>query len=228
MAIGIGRMLGFDFSENFLHPYASRSVREFWRRWHISLSTWFRDYLYIPLGGSRCGAARACFNGLAVFALCGLWHGASAVFLLWGLWHGAFLTAERLLGGGREERGGGVWRNVAAHAYVVFVFGAGWLLFRSEGAADLWVMLRSLAGAGDSVPETASLWLHVHPKLLLAVVSGTVFSLPVLPALRERLGRVLPAGACWTLESAAAAALGFAALAFLVGGTYNPFLYFRF
>jgi alginate O-acetyltransferase complex protein AlgI len=234
MAIGIGRMLGFDFPENFLHPYASRSVREFWRRWHVSLSTWFRDYLYIPLGGSRCGAARACFNGLVVFALCGLWHGASAVFLLWGLWHGAFLTVERLASARRRGKSappadnGGVFRAIAAHAYVVFVFGAGWLLFRSEGAADFRTMLLSLAGAGAPAPETALLWLHVHPKLLLAVACGTVFSLPVLPLLRHRLARLLPAGACWTLESAAAAALGYVSLAFLVGGTYNPFLYFRF
>ena len=96
MAIGIGRMLGFDFPENFLHPYAATSVRDFWRRWHVSLSTWFRDYLYIPLGGNRHGLARTCLNGLVVFALCGLWHGAGVMFLLWGLWHGLFLTLERL------------------------------------------------------------------------------------------------------------------------------------
>ena len=228
MAIGIGRMLGFDFPENFLHPYSARSVREFWRRWHVSLSTWFRDYLYIPLGGSRCGVARACCNGLVVFALCGLWHGASVVFLLWGLWHGVFLMAERLAGAGRKEVRGGLLRAALGHVYTVFVFGAGWLLFRSEGAADLWVMLRSLAGAGATAPETAALWLHVHPKLLLAAAAGTVFSLPVLPVLRARLGRAMPDWACWILESAAAAALGVASLVFLAAGTYNPFLYFRF
>ena len=96
MAIGIGRMLGFDFPENFLHPYAATSVRDFWRRWHVSLSTWFRDYLYIPLGGNRRGMVRTCLNGLVVFALCGLWHGAGVMFLLWGLWHGLFLTLERV------------------------------------------------------------------------------------------------------------------------------------
>lgn len=236
MAIGIGRMFGFDFPENFLHPYGSRSVREFWRRWHVSLSSWFRDYLYIPLGGSRCGTVRACFNGLVVFALCGLWHGASPVFLAWGLWHGLFLTVERLAAGrrcrggdsGTSARGGGAWRTVAAHVYVVSVFGAGWLLFRSEGVADLGVMLRSLAGAGPVAPETAVLWLHVHPKLLLAVALGTVFSVPVLPALRARLGQWLHPDLRWVVESAAAAAMGFVSLAFLVGGTYNPFLYFRF
>ena len=230
MAIGIGRMLGFDFPENFLHPYASRSVREFWRRWHVSLSTWFRDYLYIPLGGSRCGTARACLNGLVVFALCGLWHGASATFLLWGLWHGLFLTAERLASRGRrgDAPRGGVLRAAAGHAYAVFVFGAGWLLFRSEGAADFAAMLRSLAGAAPAAPETAELWLQVHPKLLLAAALGTVFSLPVLPALRARLARLGCPDAVWALESLGAALLGLVSLAYLAGGTYNPFLYFRF
>ena len=230
MAIGIGRMLGFDFPENFLHPYASRSVREFWRRWHVSLSTWFRDYLYIPLGGSRCGTARACLNGLVVFALCGLWHGASATFLLWGLWHGLFLTVERLAARGRrgDAPRGGVLRAALGHAYAVFVFGAGWLLFRSEGAADFGVMLRSLAGAVPAAPETVELWMHVHPKLLLAAGLGAAFSVPLLPALRARLARAVPSDALWALESAAAAALGLASLSVLAGGTYNPFLYFRF
>ena len=231
MAVGIGRMLGFTFPENFLHPYASRSVREFWRRWHISLSTWFRDYLYIPLGGSRCGTLRACFNGLVVFALCGLWHGASVTFLLWGLWHGLFLTAERLAAkrhGDKHTQTGGVLRAAAEHTYAAFVFVAGWLLFRSENATDFGVMLRSLAAAAPAAQETASLWLHVHPKLLLAVALGMVFSIPVLPALRVRLARLPFQDVRWILESAVAAALGLISLAFLVGGTYNPFLYFRF
>ena len=231
MAVGIGRMLGFVFPENFLHPYASRSVREFWRRWHVSLSSWFRDYLYIPLGGSRRGTARACLNGLVVFALCGLWHGASVTFLLWGLWHGLFLTVERLAArrrGRTTPPQSGFLRAAAGHAYAVFVFAAGWLLFRSENATDFGAMLRSLAALAPAAPETASLWLHVHPKLLLAVALGTVFSLPVLPRIRARLARLAPPDLRWILESAAAAALGLVSLAFLAGGTYNPFLYFRF
>ena len=96
MAIGLGKMLGFSFPENFRYPYVSLSVKEFWRRWHLSLSTWFRDYLYIPLGGSRRGRGRTLLNLLIVFALCGLWHGADWTFLLWGLWHGLFLCLERL------------------------------------------------------------------------------------------------------------------------------------
>ena len=105
MAIGMGRMLGFEFKENFRHPYAARSIREFWRKWHISLSTWFRDYLYIPLGGNRKGRLRTGLNCLVVFGLCGLWHGASAMFVLWGLWHGLFLLAERWMAPPRKARG---------------------------------------------------------------------------------------------------------------------------
>ena len=231
MAIGIGRALGFDFPENFLHPYASRSVREFWRRWHVSLSTWFRDYLYIPLGGSRCGTARACLNGLVVFTLCGLWHGAGVTFLLWGLWHGLFIMVERLAVRRRRAAVSQCGPLVAtvAHLYVVAVFGAGWLLFRSEGASDLGRMLVSLAGAKPASPEAAELWLHVHPKLLLTVALGVVFAIPVLPALRARLARLVPNPvALWSIESAVAAVLGLLSLVFLAGGTYNPFLYFRF
>jgi alginate O-acetyltransferase complex protein AlgI len=234
MAIGIGRMLGFDFPENFLHPYASRSVREFWRRWHVSLSTWFRDYLYIPLGGSRRGLLRTCLNGLLVFALCGLWHGASAMFLAWGLWHGFFLTAERLAApclpaAPPSSPARRRFASLAAHLYTVFVFGAGWLLFRSEGPADLGWMLHSLLGSRPAAPGSAELWLHIHPKLWLAVAIGTVFALPALPPLRRALAARLGSPVlAWSIESAAAALLGLVSLAFLAGASYNPFLYFRF
>ncbi|MEE8467510.1 MAG: MBOAT family O-acyltransferase [Planctomycetota bacterium] len=128
MAIGLGRMLGFRFLENFRFPYVSRSVTEFWRRWHISLSTWYRDYLYIPLGGSRRGPGRTYLNLLIVFALCGLWHGASWSFLVWGLFHGAFLVVERLGLGAALERRPAVLR----HAYLLAVVMTGWVFFRAE------------------------------------------------------------------------------------------------
>ena len=107
MAIGLGRMFGFRFPENFRWPYIAASVQEFWRRWHISLSTWFRDYLYIPLGGNRVSAARRYVNLVTVFFLCGLWHGASWNFVIWGLWHGTFLVIERVTSnrGARGARG---------------------------------------------------------------------------------------------------------------------------
>jgi alginate O-acetyltransferase complex protein AlgI len=236
MAIGIGRLLGFDFGENFLWPYASASIREFWRRWHVTLSFWFRDYLYIPLGGSRCGKLRACLNGLAVFVLCGMWHGAGAMFALWGLWHGALLCAERLAAprrpkGTPEPRRSpavSLLRFLAAHAYALAAIGFGWILFRSATPASAGVVLRSLAGLAPLSREARVLWLDCTLLFECALAAGAVLSLPVVPFLRRAARRILPDGAAWTLESLAATALGAAALVFLAAGTRQSFLYFQF
>src|SRR5262245_5148881 len=127
MAIGLGRMFGFRFPENFRWPYVAASVQEFWRRWHISLSTWFRDYLYIPLGGNRVSPARRYRNLVTVFFLCGLWHGASWNFVIWGLWHGTFLVIERVASSG-ERRG----RPFLSHVYTLVVVMIGWVFFRAD------------------------------------------------------------------------------------------------
>ena len=147
MAIGLAAMFGFRFRENFNYPYTAQSITEFWRRWHISLSTWFRDYLYIPLGGNRCGQARLCFNMLIVFFLCGLWHGASWTFVLWGLYHGLFLAAERLLGGRRQEAGFSPWR----WSYTLIAVMVGWIFFRADSLAGAGLMLQAMAGFGATV-----------------------------------------------------------------------------
>ena len=128
MAIGLGRMFGFEILENFNYPYISSSIREFWRRWHISLTNWFRDYLYIPLGGNRGTPARTYLNLLTVFFLCGLWHGASWTFVVWGLYHGAFLILERLKFGKLLNS---AWSPVR-HLYTILVFMVGWVFFRSD------------------------------------------------------------------------------------------------
>ena len=232
MAIGIGRMLGFDFPENFRHPYVATSVRDFWRRWHISLSTWFRDYLYIPLGGNRKGLFRTCLNSLIVFALCGLWHGASAMFLLWGLWHGLFLTIERLLSKRKLPS-----LPLLGHLYTAFVFLFGWLLFRSETLASMGVFLRSLLGLSPVTATTRTLFIDASPKFLIALLFGFFFALrdtstPAssagnppfcasrLPFCASRLRRVL--------SSVLLSLLALLSLLLLVGGSYNPFIYFRF
>ena len=236
MAIGLGRLLGFSFRENFLWPYASASIREFWRRWHISLSTWFRDYLYIPLGGSRRGTARTCLNGLVVFTLCGMWHGAGLLFALWGLWHGLLLCAERLFGP-RQTKGVptprrppavAALRFLAAHAYALASIAFGWILFRSATPSAAGVVLRSLAGLAPLSRESRTLWLDCTPLFEAVLVIGALLSLPVVPALRRVLRRLLPESAAWTLESLAATALGGAAFLFLVAGTQRSFLYFQF
>ena len=236
MAIGIGRLLGFSFRENFLWPYASASIREFWRRWHISLSTWFRDYLYIPLGGSRRGTARTCLNGLIVFTLCGMWHGAGVLFALWGFWHGMLLCAERLFGPRRAKDAPpprrapvvAALRFVAAHAYALAAIAFGWILFRSATPSAAGVVLRSLAGLEPLSRESRTLWLDCTPLFEATLVIGALLSLPVVPALRRALRRFLPESTAWTLESLAATALGAAALLFLVAGTQRSFLYFQF
>ncbi len=243
MAIGLGRMLGFDFRENFLHPYAATSVRDFWRRWHISLSTWFRDYLYIPLGGNRKGTFRTCVNGMVVFGLCGFWHGAGVPFLLWGLWHGLFLTIERIASrkekrsgseasvrspGKTRRRNAGVLSGAVGRLYTLAVVVLGWCLFRSESLVDLGFLFRCLAGAVPSAAETRTLWIYASPQLVVTLVAGVLFAFPVAPALRRRLGGVLSAPALYAAECSVLALLGVLSVVLLAGGTYNPFIYFRF
>lgn len=236
MAIGVGRMLGFGFRENFLWPYAASGIRDFWRRWHITLSVWFRDYLYIPLGGSRRGTARTCLNGLVVFTLCGMWHGAGAMFALWGLWHGLLLCAERLVApprpkgapAPRRSPAAAAARFAAAHCYALAAIAFGWILFRSATPDAAGVVLRSLAGAAPLSREARTLWLDCTPVFQAALAVGAAFSLPVVPLLRRAARRLLPEGVAWTLESLAATALGAAALLFLAAGTRQSFLYFQF
>jgi alginate O-acetyltransferase complex protein AlgI len=237
MAIGLGRLLGFDFRENFLWPYASASIREFWHRWHISLSSWFRDYLYIPLGGSRRGMVRSCLNGLAVFTLCGMWHGAGVLFALWGFWHGLLLCTERLFGSARAKNAPppsprpsmlAAFRFLFAHAYALAAIAFGWILFRSATPGGAGVVLRSLAGVAPLSRESRTLWLDCTPLFEVSLALGALLSLPVVPALRRALRRHLPASAVWTLESLVATALGAVAVLFLVSGTKQSFLYFQF
>lgn len=241
MAIGMGRMLGFEFKENFLHPYCARNIRDFWRRWHISLSTWFRDYLYIPLGGNRKGKFRTALNCLIVFGLCGLWHGASAMFLLWGLWHGMFLMIERLLSQPRRHSGASPqWpmvfvRLVLSHAYTAAVVLVGWVLFRSVTLADAGLMLQSLLGMAEVTREARVLWLDLNPKLIVVLILGCLFSFPVVPVLRQNIAASLATRRSNALgifvymgECVVLTLLGLISMLFIAGGSYNPFLYFRF
>ena len=240
MAIGLGRMFGFEFLENFRHPYASRSVQEFWRRWHISLSTWFRDYVYIPLGGNRKGGFRTGLNCLLVFGLCGLWHGASAMFLLWGLWHGFFLMTERLF---RPAKGGHAeasrpWLVPLGQVYTLLVVMAGWVLFRSDTLAQAGMMFQSLAGLAMPTPAARTLWLEWSPKLAGAILAGVLFAWPVAPwvcglaeTARNRLAGGWRAGAECAWHAGAwvvLTLLGALAALFMAGSAYNPFIYFRF
>ena len=157
MAIGLAHMFGFTFHENFDHPYASQSITEFWRRWHISLSSWFRDYVYIPLGGNRRVAWRVYLNLFIVFLLCGFWHGASWSFVIWGLYQGLFLAIERMGLGRVLER---LWRPLR-HVYLAAVVMVGWVFFRLETMEQAAVVLRAMVGlgTGDGLTYHARLYL---------------------------------------------------------------------
>ncbi len=225
MAIGLGRMFGFHFLENFNYPYIARSIREFWRRWHLSLSTWFRDYLYIPLGGSRGGPVRTYGNLVTVFFLCGLWHGASWTFAVWGLYHGLFLVLERLGLGARIERLPGPLQ----HLYALVVVMVGWVFFRAETFSGAFAMLASMAGLarGDDLAHEVSRYLD--PLLVSAMLFALVAATPVAGWLAENLRRrgVSPAGRAALAAVSCLLVLGTSVLA-LTAQTHDPFIYFRF
>ena len=221
MAIGLGRMFGFHFEENFNYPYLSRSVTEFWRRWHMSLSGWFRDYVYIPLGGSRAGTAKQVRNILLVWTLTGLWHGAAWNFLLWGLYFGVLLLGEKFWWGKALERAPSPLR----HLYAMVIVVLGWVLFRCEGLSAVGSYLGAMFGLSGAGWGQALYFLRQY-GVFLAV--GVVASLPVKDALRAALQRRKAERAIqW---GSALAGLGLLGLSFLqlISSTANPFIYYRF
>ena len=225
MAVGLGRLFGVRLPENFEHPYVSRSVREFWRRWHISLSTWFRDYLYIPLGGGRRAPWRVQANLLIVFALCGVWHGATLNFLVWGLWHGAFLTLERTRFGAWLDRRPGAVR----HGYLLLAVMLGWVLFR---ATDFSVSARYFQGLFSfSLEGFDYTWMAVATRQRLAVLAAAaVFAVPWDGVWGRFCGLFGTGGAAVAAGgrlAAMAALLTASAMAIAAGG-YAPFIYARF
>ena len=228
MAIGLGRMLGFRFLENFRHPYVSRSITDFWRRWHISLSSWFRDYLYIPLGGNRAGRTRTYLNLLIVFALCGLWHGASWSFLVWGLYHGAFLILERAGGATILER----LPSVLRLGYALLAVFIGWVFFRAETLPQALGLISAAFGAPGEKAHFTNTALYLTPHVKLVLVAGIVACAPWLDVLRKLRSRLATNRrrtlAFEAMSLLATGALFYGSLLELAAGTYNPFIYFRF
>ena len=226
MAIGLAHLFGFRFKENFNYPYVAQSIQEFWRRWHISLSAWFRDYLYVPLGGNRVSPGRTYVNLVTVFFLCGLWHGASWTFVVWGLYHGAFLVVERL--------GLAAWLHrlprPLRHVYALLVVMVGWVFFRAESLAGAFGVLQAMAGVGASLPTPYSVGWYLTPEVALAIAAGTAGSMPLWPWLGGRLmSREQRLGPLASGVTCAALAVIFAGCAMLIAAhTYNPFIYFRF
>ena len=218
MAIGLGRMLGFEFMENFNYPYISKSATEFWRRWHISLGNWFRDYLYIPLGGSRVGKARLIFNTLVVWAATGIWHGASWNFLIWGLYYFCFIMLEKLWLGKYLKKA----PAAISHLYGVFVVVVGWAIFAVEDFTAMELYLKAMFGMGAGLVDSSALYylFNYLPMLIIACVAATPLAAKVWHKIPAKVWKpVLPVLVCLALV---------VATAYLVDGTYNPFLYFRF
>lgn len=236
MAIGLAFMLGFTFPKNFDYPYSSRSITEFWRRWHMSLSFWFRDYVYVPLGGNRHGRLMTLRNLLIVFFLTGLWHGAAWNFIVWGLFHGAFLLLERFWLGARLQR----MPAVVGWSYTIFVVMVGWVFFRADNMGLALAYLQRMFDPAAFGPLTVAARLLLNPEVLAALAAGIAFSFPTMPWLLDRLGfsRVDRSPDIDELRldtryvHALPVALLFAGFvlpcALLVSGTLNPFLYFRF
>jgi alginate O-acetyltransferase complex protein AlgI len=228
MAIGLGRMFGFEFRENFDYPYISKSVTEYWRRWHISLSTWFRDYLYIPMGGNRVSPLRTSFNLMTVFVLCGMWHGANWNYVLFGVHHGFFLSIERLGLGARLERLPAVLRLVYLHVVVMMSY----VLFRAENLELARTWYAAMFGFQAGAPTVQYAALHLDSLRILVLIAGVIGATPWVPAVKRWLERRQSAGAGSIVLPAAAHVALFAVLVLsameLTAGTYNPFIYFRF
>ena len=224
MAIGLGRTLGFRYKENFNYPYISSSVTEFWRRWHISLGSFFRDYVYSPLGGNRRGTGRTILNMLIVWSLTGLWHGASWNFVLWGAYYGVLLILERFVLKTALDRLPRLLRMLLTFAVVM----VGWVIFYYTDAAALGEHLRALIGLGAAgrLPLTDGVTLGVLRQYTLFPLLALLLSLPVFPAAEKLLARVGKLGQLVRLLCAVAVFA--ASVLFLVGQSYNPFIYFRF
>ena len=217
MAVGLGRMIGFEFMENFNYPYISKSIVEFWKRWHISLTNWFREYLYFPLGGSRCSKGKWIRNILIVWVLTGIWHGAGWNFLLWGLYYAVWMLAERLFLGKYLEK----LPAAVQHVYTMVIVLIGWCLFAVEDMGHLGAYLSACFGGARFISANTLYYLRSYlPMLVILVLAST----PAVKKLWNKLGEKV------RLLAAPVLVLGTLILctACLVDASYNPFLYFRF
>ena len=222
MAIGLGRMFGFKFTENFRYPYQSGSVTEFWRRWHMTLGTWFREYVYIPLGGNRKGKLRQLFNLLVVWFLTGFWHGAAWQFVFWGLYYFVFLAAEKLFLLKPLQKAPAVLR----HGYALLVVVLGWVLFACEDVTAAFGMYKTMLGIGAPLADSSAVFYLGGSVVMLLICTVGATELPKLAA--QKLQSKLPEPVFRYVTYAVLALILFASMAFLVADSYNPFLYFRF
>jgi alginate O-acetyltransferase complex protein AlgI len=237
MAIGLGLMFGFQFPENFNYPYAAKTMREFWQRWHISLSTWFRDYVYIPLGGNRVGGIHQYFNLFIVFFLCGLWHGASWQFIAWGLYHGFFLCLEKFLRMHQNilaiSKIPMFFRNVLGHIYTLLVVMLGWVLFRAENFAQAFAFYKALFDQRslNLLADYTSLALINNHMIISCLIVASLGAFPWKYLVRKFINMdsvfYRKSILCAVSDAWYMGVFIFAGME-IVSGAYNPFIYFRF
>jgi alginate O-acetyltransferase complex protein AlgI len=213
MAIGLGKMIGFTYLENFNYPYIATSITDFWRRWHISLSSWFRDYVYIPLGGNRCSRLRHIRNIFIVWMLTGLWHGANYNFLLWGIYYGVILIIEKYLLANILEK----LPKIIKHIYSLFLIMIGWIIFAIEDASKLISYLKTMFGLNGKVID--SNFSYLFRNYIIIIILGIIFSIPFKKSNNKALKYV---------TGIAVIILFIITITMIISDTYNPFLYFRF
>jgi alginate O-acetyltransferase complex protein AlgI len=226
MAIGLGTMFGFKFPENFNYPYSAVSIRDFWRRWHITLSGWFKDYLYIPLGGNRKGKLRTGFNRLFVFFCTGLWHGANWTFVVWGLYHGFFSVLENHVHIKKENK----IIRFAGHIYTLLVVCIGFVIFRADTIGQAFDMIKAMfTGFDMSKDMTANVLIVLSIQFIVMAVIGIIASWPVIPGIKKLVAEHKKASnVLEALTYILALILLMLCMISLAGNGYNPFIYFRF
>ncbi len=222
MAIGLGSVFGFKFLENFNYPYISRSITEFWRRWHISLSTWFKEYLYIPLGGNRVAKWRNYMNLFIVFLATGFWHGAAWNFIFWGLWHGMFIIFEKATGWHKKE---GKLVGLMQHIYCILAFVIGWVMFRADTMSYAWQYIKKMFGCGKNNDVIYFLDYYIDNIEIIAFVAAFLCAVPLFS---EMLQIPYKYKVSRTLVNVWLIMLFIVSTAFIAASTYNPFIYFRF
>jgi alginate O-acetyltransferase complex protein AlgI len=223
MAIGLGKMFGFDFLENFNYPYVSKSIREFWRRWHISLSSWFRDYVYIPLGGSKNGVYNTYFNLGIVFFVTGFWHGASWHFIVWGMFHGTFIIFERLGGGKLMAKTGPL-----QHVYTLLIVLIGWVFFKAETLTDALLYLKQMFIPVTKPNILGDVNYFLSKEVCIALIVGIIISMPVFSFFKERLKQLNENIIAKFLYFSLLILIFHISISYIAIDSYNPFIYFRF
>ena len=224
MAIGLASMFGFELNENFRYPYIAVSVCDFWKRWHISLTSWFREYVYFPLGGSRCGKGRAMFNRFVVFFLSGLWHGANFTYILWGAWHGVLMVLEQLTGLNKaaEKRSVGVFSRI----YTLLAVILGFVVFRADSISSAFAFIGRMFSFTGGFSDAL---LYFSPWAIIVLACGVLFSTPIVPFIRDKMQKTEGGAKAASAAGYVIAAVLFAlSVGMLVSSSFNPFIYYIF